>query len=150
MINYDELITFINECNEHYREILNFETKKLALVTADDVEAIYNMINQEQVYVMKSNAFEKKRFQILTDEKDKSFSQIIDEAPENYKRRLRNGHRELSRLVLQIKKVNTDAQEIVAHRLSVMSSVKNGFVNSYTNDGTMKRSDTVSLLNKDI
>lgn len=150
MINYDELIKYINECNDHYREILNFETKKLALVTADDVEGIYKMINQEQAYVMKSNAFEKRRFQLLVDEKDKNFSQIIDEAPENYKRRLRNGHRELSRLVLQIKKVNSDAQEIVAHRLRVMSSIKNGFVNSYNNDGTTQRSDTVSILNQDI
>ena len=148
MKDFHEFLIFLTDYTAHYRELLDFETKKLDLITKDDVNELKNSLNIEQALIMKTNAFEQRRFEILKDEdNNKTFKEIIDEAPNEIKGQLLNNYSELSKLVFQIKKVNKNAQEIVTQRLRIIEEVKNGSVNTYTKGGTKKHQmgATVSL-----
>ncbi|MGN0654636.1 MAG: flagellar export chaperone FlgN [Oscillospiraceae bacterium] len=152
MLDYEQLVEFIKEYNAHYRELLSFETEKFSLIAADNVEALGKSLSREQALIMKSGVYEKKRFEILADEKDKTFPQIIDTCPQKYKGSLSDGYNELKRLVFQIKSINDNAREIVAHRLSILEGVsgQGGFVSSYDNGGNKLRAEKTNTLNKDV
>lgn len=152
MLDYEQLVEFINEYNAHYRELLSFETEKFRLVAMDDVEALNKSLSREQALIMKSGVFEKRRFEILSDEKEKTFPEIIEESPDKYKGRLTDGYNELRKLVFRIKTINDDAREIISKRLSVLESVSGlgGYVNSYDNGGNKLRSEKTNTLNKDV
>lgn len=151
MLDYEQLITFIDEYNAHYRELLSFESEKFSLIARDDVEALGKSLSKEQALIMKSGAFEKKRFELLADDKGKTFQNIIDQSPEKHRGRLTSEYNELKRLVFQIKRINDNAREIVSQRLSVLEGVKNGgFVNSYDEGGRKLRTEKTSSLNQDV
>ena len=152
MLDYEQLVEFINEYNAHYRELLSFETEKFRLVATDDVEALNKSLSKEQALIMKSGVYEKKRFEILKDCKDKSFHEIIESSPEKYKGQLNSGYTELKKLVFRIKEINDNAREIISKRLSVLEGVSGGggFISSYDNEGNKLRSEKVNTLNKDV
>lgn len=152
MLDYEQLVEFINEYNAHYRELLSFETEKFRLVATDDVEALNKSLSKEQALIMKSGVYEKKRFEILSDCKDKTFPEIIEESPEKYKGQLNSGYTELRKLVFRIKEINDNAREIISKRLSVLEGTSGGggFISSYDNEGNKLRSEKVNTLNKDV
>ena len=110
MLDYEQLVEFINEYNAHYRELLSFETEKFRLVAIDDVEALNKSLSKEQALIMKSGVYEKKRFEILKDYKDKTFPEIIEGSPEKYKGQLSSGYTELRKLVFRIKEINDNSK----------------------------------------
>ena len=119
MEDYNSLLIFFKQYNEHYRDFLAFELKKMKLVAEDDIQGLTDSIKTEQALIMKTNAFETKRLKILSGVggQNKRFSDIIDEAPEDKKDALRAEFKELSRLVLEIKKVNDNVRLIVTERM---------------------------------
>ncbi len=118
-MDYNSLLLFFKQYNEHYRDFLAFELKKMKLVAEDDIQGLTDSIKTEQALIMKTNAFETKRLRILSgaNGQNKTFSTIIDEAPDDKKDALRAEFKELSRLVLEIKKVNDNVRLIVAERM---------------------------------
>lgn len=152
MLDYEQLVEFINEYNAHYRELLSFETEKFRLVAIDDVEALNKSLSKEQALIMKSGVYEKKRFEILKDYKDKTFPEIIEESPEKYKGQLSSGYTELRKLVFRIKEINDNARDIISKRLSVLEGASGGggFISSYDNEGNKLRSEKVNTLNQDV
>lgn len=118
-MDYNSLLLFFKQYNEHYRDFLAFELKKMKLVAEDDIQGLTDSIKTEQALIMKTNAFETKRLRILsgTNGQNKTFSNIIDEAPDDKKEALRAEFKELSRLVLEIKKVNDNVRLIVTERM---------------------------------
>ncbi len=152
MLDYEQLVEFINEYNAHYRELLSFETEKFRLVATDDVEALNKSLSREQALIMKSGVFEKRRFEILSEDKDKTFPEIIEGSPAKYKGQLSSGYNELKKLVFRIKEINDDAREIISKRLSILEGASGGggFVSSYDNEGNKLRSEKTNTLNKDV
>lgn len=150
MLDYEKLSAFIKEYNEHYRELLDFETKKFSIIATDNIDELAKSLSREQALVMKSTAFEKRRIDILGEDVKKRFPDIIDESPEKYRGQLTSGYNELKRLVTQIKRINDSSREIVSQRLSLLEDVRNGFVNSYGGDGKKLRAETSSTLDRDI
>ena len=152
MLDYEQLVEFINEYNAHYRELLSFETEKFRLVATDDVEALNKSLSREQALIMKSGVFEKRRFEILSEDKDKTFPEIIEGSPAKYKGQLSSGYNELKKLVFRIKEINDDAREIISKRLSILEGASGGggFVSSYDNGGNKLRSEKTNTLNKDV
>ncbi len=151
MLDYEQLIGFINEYNAHYRELLRFETEKFSLIAHDNVNELGKSLSSEQALIMKSGSFEKKRCDILSGENGKSFPDIIKASPERYRSQLTDGYNELRKLVFQIKRINDNARDIVSQRLSVLEGAKsNGFVNSYDGGGKKLRTEKSPTLDKDI
>lgn len=141
MTDYNSLLIFFKQYNEHYRDFLAFELKKMKLVAEDDIQGLSDSIKTEQALIMKTNAFETKRLKLLsgTGGQNKTFSNLIDEAPEDKKDALRAEFKELSRLVLEIKKVNDNVRLIVAERMKKFETPSES--DTYNENGGKNHSD---------
>ena len=150
-MDYNSLLLFFKQYNEHYRDFLAFELKKMKLVAEDDIQGLTDSIKTEQALIMKTNAFETKRLRILsgTNGQNKTFSNIIDEAPDDKKEALRAEFKELSRLVLEIKKVNDNVRLIVAERMKRFETPSES--DTYNvNGGKNHSDDTVHSMTKSV
>ncbi len=153
MIDYHKLLAFFDEYILHYTELLRFENDKLKMIVADNIKELEKSIGKEQALIMKTNSYENKRFELIgVQNQKKTFKEIIEEAPYEFQPRLNDRYNSLTNLVYQIKKINQNAQEIVAQRLTLIEEVKNGSVNStYNKNGGKKNVGQGSMtLNKDI
>lgn len=104
---------------DFYRELSIFLMKKHTKILEDDLEWLTNSLNDEQAYVMKSQSLESKRLQLFQGLgiADKKLNDLIDEAPEDYKAKLRLLGTQLTELVDSIKEMNAQANEIVKRKL---------------------------------
>lgn len=152
MLDYQKLLRFFDEYISHYHEVLKFETAKLRMISEDNIEALGGSISKEQAYIMKTNALENRRLELLTPEnRNKSLSQIIESAPAEYKSALEARQRDLSQVIFQIKNVNTNAQEIVAKRLEMLEHIGGTSAETYNKSGVKSRAAQGTMtLNKDI
>ncbi len=104
---------------EFYRELHIFLMKKHTKILEDDLEWLTNSLNDEQAYVMKSQSLENKRLQLFQGLgiADKKLNDLIEEAPEDYKAKLRLLGTQLTELVDSIKEMNLQTNEIVKRKL---------------------------------
>ena len=153
MLDYPKLLTFLDDYISHYMELLKFENNKLEMIITDNIKELNNAIGKEQALIMKTNSFEKKRFALLGNEnKDKKFKEIIDETPYEFRPRLNQRYEKLSKLILEIKKINENTQEIVSQRLALINVTnKENTSDTYTKKGAKNHLGQGSAtLNKDI
>ena len=91
---------------------------------------------------MKTNSYESKRLKLLAETNGASFSEITESAPEQYRGKLENQHKEMSELVFKIKEINDIANDIVTERLRRINS-RVGEVDVYDGKGSVKREGAV-------
>lgn len=115
--DYFKLVRFFNEYIVHYKELLDFEYSKLDMINNDRIEELSRSLSKEQALIMKSNSMEKKRIEILGEDKDLTFKEIIEKAPLSCKKRLEGQYEELSACVMKIKELNDLANIIITGRL---------------------------------
>lgn len=151
MLDYQKLIHFFDEYISHYHTLLKFESEKLRLIAADNIEELNQSIGREQAFIMKTNAFETRRLELLgAENKGKDFRKIVEEAPAEFKGALDTRYRDLSKVVFQIKKINANTQEIVSKRLENFDAAL-GSVPTYDKSGTKSHAGREPMtLNKDI
>ncbi len=104
---------------DFYRELSMFLMKKHTKILEDDLEWLTNSLNDEQAYVMKSQSLENKRLQLFSGLgiADRKLNDLIDEAPEDYKAKLKLLGTQLTELVDSIKEMNAQTNEIVKRKL---------------------------------
>lgn len=139
MLDYLKFLQFSEECNAHYRALLDFEYKKMKMIHEDDIDSLSKALAEEQALVMKSNSLEAKRAAILGEENvSKTFKDIVDEAPILYKRRLDLKYKELTELVYKIKELNDTASIIINERLKKLQNKRNkGDLDTYNVNGSV-------------
>lgn len=146
-MDFDKFLNFLNEYNNHYRELLAFESNKLNLIIKDDVEGLRELLNAEQAIIMKTNQLEKKRISLMDDDyKELTLKQLIEKVPTQYKPQYQQAYYEMSRLVLQTKKVNNNAQEVVARRMKILEEERVQTSSIYNKSGSKSTlSDNVTI-----
>lgn len=104
---------------DFYRELTMFLMKKHTKILEDDLEWLTNSLNDEQAYVMKSQALENKRLQLFQGLgiADKKLSELIDEAPEDYRPKTKMLSVQLTELIDGIKEMNEKTNEVVKRKL---------------------------------
>lgn len=104
---------------DFYRELSMFLMKKHTKILEDDLEWLTNSLNDEQAYVMKSQSLENKRLELFKGLgiADKKLTELIEEAPEDYRPKLRLLGTQLTELVDSIKEMNEKTNEIVKRKL---------------------------------
>ncbi|MBE6889040.1 MAG: flagellar protein FlgN [Ruminococcaceae bacterium] len=104
---------------DFYRELSMFLMKKHTKILEDDLEWLTNSLNDEQAYVMKSQSLENKRLELFKGLgiADKKLTELIEEAPEDYRAKLRLLGTQLTELVDSIKEMNEKTNEIVKRKL---------------------------------
>lgn len=104
---------------DFYRELTVFLMKKHVKILQDDLDWLTQSLNNEQAYVMKSQALENKRLALFEGLgiKDKRLAELIEEAPQDYKAKLTLLSKQLTELIDNIKKINEETNEIVRRKL---------------------------------
>ncbi|MBQ4165535.1 MAG: flagellar export chaperone FlgN [Oscillospiraceae bacterium] len=104
---------------DFYRELSMFLMKKHTKILEDDLEWLTNSLNDEQAYVMKSQSLENKRLELFKGLgiADKKLTELIEEAPEDYRPKLKLLGTQLTELVDSIKEMNEKTNEIVKRKL---------------------------------
>ena len=104
---------------DFYRELTMFLMKKHTKILEDDLQWLTNSLNDEQAYVMKSQALENKRLQLFQGLgiADKKVTELIDEAPEDYRPKMKLLAVQLTELIDGIKEMNEKTNEIVKRKL---------------------------------
>lgn len=148
------MIDFFDEYILHYKELLAFENQKLELIVANNVTELSNCLSKEQALIMKGNSLEKKRISLMNEQglSDIKFGEIIDNSPKEFSTRLKSSYSELSKYVNEVKRINTNAMEIVNGKLSAVES-KLSKTNNDTYDvkgGKKRESNSTSALTKNI
>ena len=135
--DYFKLVRFFNEYIAHYKELLDFEYSKLDMINNDKIEELSRSLSKEQALIMKSNSMEKKRIEILGEDKDLTFKEIIEKAPISCKKRLEGQYEELSACVMKIKELNDLANVIITGRLKRVER-KTAELDTYDGKGGVK------------
>lgn len=104
---------------DFYRELSMFLLKKHTKILEDDLKWLTDSLNDEQAYIMKSQSLENKRLELFKGLgiADKKLSEIIEEAPESYRPKMKMLGRQLTELVDSIKEMNEQTNEIVKRKL---------------------------------
>jgi len=137
-MDYNALIAFFDEYNAHYKSFLKFEYSKLDMINKDEIEKLSASLSSEQAFIMKTNSLEKQRLALLGADNSKSFEQIVNDAPDEYKARLDEQRRTLSELIYKIKEINDTANIIVSERLKKIRSVT-GELDTYNINGSVRK-----------
>lgn len=137
-MDYNALITFFDEYNAHFRSFLKFEYSKMDMLNKGDIEELSASLSTEQAFIMKSNSLEKQRLALLGENSTKTFEQIVNEAPEEYKARLDGQRVSLSEMIYKIKEINDTANIIVSERLKRIRSTV-GELDTYNGRGAVKK-----------
>lgn len=104
---------------DFYRDLTIFLMKKHTKILADDIDWLTESLNDEQAYIMKSRSLEEKRLAIFRGLgiEDRKLSELMVEAPEEYKPKIGMLTGQLTELVENIKELNTQTTEIVKRKL---------------------------------
>lgn len=104
---------------DFYRDLTIFLMKKHTKILADDIDWLTESLNDEQAYIMKSRSLEDKRLAIFRGLgiEDKKLSELMGEAPDEYKPKIGMLTAQLTELVENIKELNTQTTEIVKRKL---------------------------------
>lgn len=138
MLNYKEIISFFDEYIAHYREFLKFEYSKADMINKGEIEKLSNALSTEQALIMKTNSYESKRMKLLKETNGATFSEITEAAPEEFRGKLEEQHKELSALVFKIKEINDAAGLIISERLRKIRS-RTSELDVYDGRGELKR-----------
>lgn len=136
-MDYKKLIAFFDDYNAHYKGLLKFEYSKLDMINKDEIEKLSSSLSTEQAFIMKGNTLETARIKLIGGEQ-KTFADIIKEAPEEYRSVLQKQYDELSETVLKIKELNDIANDIVTGRLQRIRS-KVGELDTYNGKGKVTK-----------
>lgn len=104
---------------DFYRELYVFLLKKHTKILDDDIDWLINSLNTEQAYVMKSKTLEQKRQQLFggLGISDSRLSELIPEAPKEYRSKMTMLTKQLGELVDNIREINEQTNEVVKRKL---------------------------------
>ncbi len=104
---------------DFYRELTVFLMKKHTKILQDDLDWLTSSLNEEQAFVMKSQSLEAKRLALFEGLgiKDKKLQELIEEAPESYKPKLKLLAEQFIDLIDNIRTMNEQTNELVKRKL---------------------------------
>lgn len=154
MLNYVKLQDLLDEYIDHYQELQGFETTKLQMIMADNIDALNKSLSQEQVYIMKTTALEKRRIELLSaEDAKKTLREIIEEMPKGIdKKRITERYELLSKLIFSVKKISDNTGEVVRARMNDIEEFRHEIKNNTYNKEGSKSSVNLGnqTFNKDI
>lgn len=118
---------------DFYRELNVFLMKKHSKIMQDDLEWLTDSLNDEQAFLMRSRSLEDKRLALFRGLgiEDKRLSELADEAPEDFRPKLKMLSGQLTELVGSITDLNSKTTEMVKRKLDSEKEIvdQTGIVN---------------------
>lgn len=118
-ITADAVVKCLEIDVDFYRELTVFLMKKHTKILADDLEWLTDSLNDEQAYLMKSRSLEDKRLALFEGLGigDKKLSELVEEAPDDYKPKMNMLYKQLTELVDNIMELNAQTTDVVKRKL---------------------------------
>ncbi|MDR0223136.1 MAG: flagellar protein FlgN [Oscillospiraceae bacterium] len=119
-----EIAEFLNKYNEHFTEMCSFLSEKQNKVLADDLVWLHDSLTEEQKLVMRGNSIECKRIEMMERLGLGEYvsSRLIDEAPEEYRGKLRLECVGIENSIDRVKKLNAEILEAVEKKMTAAES----------------------------
>ncbi|MDR0197150.1 MAG: flagellar protein FlgN [Oscillospiraceae bacterium] len=123
-----EIADFLGAYNGHFTEMCSFLAEKQNKVLADDLVWLHDSLNEEQRLVMRGNSIEGKRVEMLERLGFGGYtsSKLIEEAPEEYKGRLRLECVNVEHSIDRIKALNADILEAIEKKMAAAEDFLRG------------------------
>ncbi len=154
MADYEKIIVFFNDYLNHYKGLLAFEQEKLNFLISNDIKKLNDSLSNEQAFIMKGEALEKKRISMLKGEgiSELHFKEMIDNAPKNYQDRLICVYTALQNYIMEVKRINELSMEKVSDRLKRINEKTNTKTSGTYNEhgGKNNKFDYRSMLSKNV
>ena len=153
MHNYNLIIDFFGQYTDHYIELLDFENKKLKYIISNDVKELSNCLGKEQALIMKGKNLESKRIELLKKEGlgESSFGEMIQVAPDEYKNNLQSVFSGLSKYVLEVKRINDEAMNVVRVKLnSIENKLSHNSGEIYNDKGSINHAAMSVSMTKNV
>lgn len=122
-MDYDILLKHLRDSALHFEQVARFEKDKFDIVASSDLGALEKCISKEQALVMKSNALEKKRQTLMGEERNRTFSEVIGNAPGSFRALLEVEFQRIKTAVLETKRINDQITDLVKSRLDRMDGL---------------------------
>ncbi|MCM1329154.1 MAG: flagellar protein FlgN [Ruminococcus sp.] len=137
MPDYKAIIKFFDEYILHYKSFLKFEFAKADMINKGLVEQLSDALTTEQALIMKTNTLETRRIKLVEGCGD-TFDALIEGAPDEFREKLKDQHKELSDLIYKIKELNDNAGIIVSERLRKIQ-MRTAELDVYDGKGALRR-----------
>lgn len=121
----NKLIELLDDSAKIYKNFLELEYKKYDAVIKNDIEALEDIVSQEQAHYMKMRGIEQKREKLLYSMgyKDKSLKEIIEVFEENDKTLLNEKYEEFSKTIAEVKKIVSLCKTLIEVRMHRINKV---------------------------
>jgi hypothetical protein len=127
MEQMNALCGILQECVKEYESLLEIEHKKYDAAIKNDIASLNQVIAMEQVFCLKIKGLEQKRLKIMQDMnlKDKTFKETMENAVDDQKLKLEGVYDRLSKVLLDVKKINKHCKVVIDVRLHRLSVIRN-------------------------
>lgn len=149
MPDYKKIIAFFDEYITHYKSFLKFEYAKADMVNKGAIEQLSDSLTTEQALIMKTNTLEARRIKLVEGCGD-TFDDLVNGAPEEFRKRLGDQHKELSEIIYKMKELNDGVGVIVSERLKKIQK-RTAELDVYDGRGALKRENaTKSAISRNV
>lgn len=128
-----EVISFLEEYTQYYRDLVFFLLEKYNKILEDDLAWMLESLPEEQALVMKGTAFETKRLQYFKAKGLEGYTatMLVENSPEEYRRKMQVTCEEFNKLILEVQRINRETTENVEKKLSTQQELveKAGLLN---------------------
>lgn len=132
----ERIITFTENYNKHFSELLSLLTQKQSKVVEDDLMWLLDSLVDEQKLVMRGNSLEAKRLALLLElgYENPKMNTLISDCPDELKGKMTLEFSTLEHFVKRIKALNADITDLIEHKLSFQSEnmKKSGYTTADT------------------
>ncbi|MCL2637830.1 MAG: hypothetical protein FWD48_05600 [Oscillospiraceae bacterium] len=147
-MNYNsavEILEFLDNYSEHFKELRSFIDEKQEKVAGDDVAWLLESLAEEQKHIMRGNSLEAKRKLIFEEHGagDYNAEKLIEACPEEVKGRMKLVTDSIEESVNYIKATNEEILELARRKLEAQADImKDSLIagsDTYTNTGSKIR-----------
>jgi hypothetical protein len=108
------------------------------MINKNEIEQLSKALAAEQALIMKTTSYEGKRVKLLGDDADLTFADLVEKAPDRFKKRLGEQHKSMSEMIFKIKEINDHANIIVTTRLKHIQR-RTAELDTYDDKGALNR-----------
>jgi len=134
-----ELITFLNEYNNHFLDVLDFYNEKSEKATEDDLEWLMLNISTEEKLIMRGDALERTRLALMESYGvgDYKADELIAACPAPQAGSVKRAIDSIYSAVYYIKETSRNILELIETKLEIARKLdEKGFAKSVANTGT--------------
>ncbi len=119
----DLMVSFFEKLLEFYQKFLEFEKEKQGYLKNEKLNRLDKCMKMEQAYVLRARGLEQERMKLMqqTPNPKARFRELISQFPESRRDQMQKMFQELSSVLTELKKVNSENNLLAERKLRLAS-----------------------------